>query len=165
LYLLTPFTYFTYSPPTASGNHQFVLCNYKLACFVLDSRYEEIILYLPFSVWLISFNIMPSGFIHVITNSKVSLFFMAEYTHTHTHTQYSHKHVHTHMHASHLYPFIHQWTFRSLPYLVLCAKLFQSCPAFWHPMDYSPARSSVHGILQARILEWVAMTSSISWLL
>ena len=27
-------------------------------------------------------------------------------------------------------------------------------------MDYSPPGSSVHGILQARILEWVAMLSS-----
>jgi len=27
-------------------------------------------------------------------------------------------------------------------------------------MDYSPPGSSVHGILQARILEWVAMPSS-----
>ena len=29
-----------------------------------------------------------------------------------------------------------------------------------NPMDYSPSGSSVHGILQARILEWVAMHSS-----
>ena len=72
MYLLTLFTYFTYSPPTASGNHQFVLCNYKLACFVLDSKYE-IILYLPLSVWLTAFNIMPSGSIHVVTNSRFSL--------------------------------------------------------------------------------------------
>ena len=28
------------------------------------------------------------------------------------------------------------------------------------PMDYSPPGSSVHGILQARILEWVAVSSS-----
>ena len=28
------------------------------------------------------------------------------------------------------------------------------------PMDYSPPGSSVHGISQARILEWVAMPSS-----
>ena len=31
---------------------------------------------------------------------------------------------------------------------------------FCDPMDYSPPGSSVHGILQARILEWVAMASS-----
>ena len=35
-----------------------------------------------------------------------------------------------------------------------------SCPTLCHPMDYSPPGSSVHGILQARILEWVAMPSS-----
>ena len=28
---------------------------------------------------------------------------------------------------------------------------------YWDPMDYSPPGSSVHGILQARILEWVAI--------
>ena len=31
---------------------------------------------------------------------------------------------------------------------------------FCDPMDCSPPGSSVHGILQARILEWVAMPSS-----
>ena len=34
------------------------------------------------------------------------------------------------------------------------------CPILRDPMDYSPPGSSVHGILQARILEWVAMPSS-----
>ena len=32
----------------------------------------------------------------------------------------------------------------------------QSCPTPWDPMDWSPPGSSVPGILQARILEWVA---------
>ena len=40
------------------------------------------------------------------------------------------------------------------------AKVLQSCPTFCDPMDYSPKGSFVHGILQARILEWVAMPSS-----
>ena len=44
--------------------------------------------------------------------------------------------------------------------LVVHAKLLQSCPTLCDPMDYSPPGSSVHGILQARILEWVAMPSS-----
>ena len=34
----------------------------------------------------------------------------------------------------------------------------QSCPTLCDPMDYSPSGSSVHGILQARILEWVAIS-------
>ena len=41
-----------------------------------------------------------------------------------------------------------------------CAKLLQLCPTLCHPMDSSPPDSSVHGILQSRTLEWVAMPSS-----
>ena len=36
------------------------------------------------------------------------------------------------------------------------AKLLQSCPTLCDPIDSSPPGSSVPGILQARILEWVA---------
>ena len=36
----------------------------------------------------------------------------------------------------------------------------QSCPTLYEPMDGSPPDSSVHGILQARILEWGAMPFS-----
>ena len=36
----------------------------------------------------------------------------------------------------------------------------QSCQTFCDPMDCSPPGFSLHGILQARILEWVAMPSS-----
>ena len=36
----------------------------------------------------------------------------------------------------------------------------QSCPALCDPMDYSPSGSYFYGILQARIVEWVAMPSS-----
>ena len=36
----------------------------------------------------------------------------------------------------------------------------QACQILCDPMDWSPLGSSVHGILQARILEWVAMPSS-----
>ena len=39
----------------------------------------------------------------------------------------------------------------------LCAELLQLCPTLCDPVDCSPPGSSVHGILQARILEWVAM--------
>ena len=37
----------------------------------------------------------------------------------------------------------------------MCAKSLQLCPTLCDPMDHSPPGSSVHGILQARILEWV----------
>ena len=36
----------------------------------------------------------------------------------------------------------------------------QSCPILCDPMDCSLPGSSVHGILQARILEWVAISCS-----
>ena len=36
----------------------------------------------------------------------------------------------------------------------------QSCPTICDPMDCIPPGSSVYGIIQARILEWVAMPSS-----
>ena len=36
----------------------------------------------------------------------------------------------------------------------------QACPTLCNPMDCSPPGSSVHGILQARKLEWIAMPSS-----
>ena len=40
------------------------------------------------------------------------------------------------------------------------AKSHRSCPTLCDPIDRSPPGSSVHGILQARMLEWVAMPSS-----
>ena len=41
-----------------------------------------------------------------------------------------------------------------------CTELLQSCPALCDPIDCSLPGSSVHGILQAKILEWVAVPSS-----
>ena len=41
-----------------------------------------------------------------------------------------------------------------------CAQSLQSCPTLSDLMDCNPPGSSVHGILQARILEWVGMPSS-----
>ena len=52
----------------------------------------------------------------------------------------------------------------SMPFLLdtavlCCAKSLQSCLTLYDPMDHSPPGSSVHGTLQARILEWVAVPS------
>ena len=44
--------------------------------------------------------------------------------------------------------------------MYLHAQLLQLGPTLYDTMDCSPPGSSVHGIFQARILEWVAMTSS-----
>ena len=41
-----------------------------------------------------------------------------------------------------------------------CAKSLQSCLTLCHAMDCSPPGFSVLGILQARLLEWVAISSS-----
>ena len=44
--------------------------------------------------------------------------------------------------------------------VVVVAQSIQSCPALCDPMDCSPPGSSVHGILQARVLKWGALLSS-----
>ena len=40
------------------------------------------------------------------------------------------------------------------------AKSLQSCPTLWDPIDGSPPGSPIPGILQARTLEWVAISFS-----
>ena len=42
---------------------------------------------------------------------------------------------------------------------ILCSAV-QLCPTLRNPMDCSPSGSSVYGISQARILEWVAISFS-----
>ena len=46
------------------------------------------------------------------------------------------------------------------PAAAAAAKLLQSCPTLCDPMDSSPPGYSVPGILQARTLEWVAISFS-----
>ena len=43
------------------------------------------------------------------------------------------------------------------------AKSLQSCPTLWDPIDGSPPGSPIPGILQARTLEWVAISFSNAW--
>ena len=45
-------------------------------------------------------------------------------------------------------------------YMTVKVLVTQSCLTLCHPRDCSPPGSSVQGILQARILEWVSMLSS-----
>ena len=40
------------------------------------------------------------------------------------------------------------------------SEVAQSCPTLCDPMDHSLPGSSIHGILQARVLEWVAIAFS-----
>ena len=43
--------------------------------------------------------------------------------------------------------------------IYVCVLVVQSCLTLCDPMNHSPPGSSVHGILQARILEWIAFPS------
>ena len=56
-------------------------------------------------------------------------------------------------------PVIH--TPRWVPYPAATAKSLQSCPTTCHPTDGLLPGSSVPGILQAKTLEWVAISFSI----
>ena len=47
---------------------------------------------------------------------------------------------------------------KDMPWVLTCL-VTQSCLTLYDPMDCSPPGSSVHRILQARILKWVAMPS------
>ena len=66
-------------------------------------------------------------------------------------------------------PLIPSSSFVSLPRLVLskpaaaAAKSLQACPTLCDPIDASPPGSPVPGILQARTLEWVAISFSNAW--
>ena len=51
-------------------------------------------------------------------------------------------------------------TFLFSRYMCVCAKSLQLYLTLCDPMDCNTPGSFVHGILQARILEWVAMPSS-----
>ena len=59
---------------------------------------------------------------------------------------------------------LHAYPATCLPFLFATVKgkmlVTQSCPTLCHSLDCSLPGSSVHGILQARILEWVAMPFS-----
>ena len=44
--------------------------------------------------------------------------------------------------------------------LCVCTKSLQLCPTLSNPMDCSLPGSSIHGISQARVLEWVALSFS-----
>jgi len=46
---------------------------------------------------------------------------------------------------------------------VAAAKSLQSCPTLCNPIDGSPPGSPMSGILQARTLEWVAISFSNAW--
>ena len=60
-----------------------------------------------------------------------------------------------------IHPFTFLLQYRHLLSPNAAAKSLQSCPTLCDPIDSSPPGSPVPGILQARILEWVAILFSI----
>ena len=52
---------------------------------------------------------------------------------------------------------------RSAAAAAAAAKSLQSCPTLCDPIDGSPPGSAIPGILQARTLEWVAISFSNAW--
>ena len=58
------------------------------------------------------------------------------------------------------YCLIHQTGFLRQHVLEIVCPIVKSCLTLGDPTDYSPPGSSVHGIFQARILEWVAISFS-----
>ena len=67
--------------------------------------------------------------------------------------------------AALLYPFSIWWSLDSLQLLAAAAAAnsLQSCPTLCDPRDGSPPGSPVPGILQARTLEWFAISFSNAW--
>ena len=61
--------------------------------------------------------------------------------------------------------FFYHLSHQRSPYFMCAAaaKSLQSCPTLCGPIDGSPTGSPVPGILQARILEWVAISFSNAW--
>ena len=59
---------------------------------------------------------------------------------------------------------LYQMSHQGRPKLISAAvKSLQSCPTLCNPTDSSPPGSPVPGILQARTLEWVAISFSNAW--
>ena len=59
---------------------------------------------------------------------------------------------------------INSWNlYVNICYAAAAAKSLQSCPTLCDPIDGSPPGPAVPGILQARTLEWVAISSSNAW--
>ena len=54
--------------------------------------------------------------------------------------------------------YCHNSVLHHLLFRLKWSEVAQSCPTVCDPMDCSPPGSSVHGIFQARILEWVAIS-------
>ena len=64
------------------------------------------------------------------------------------------------LHCSRIRVFLMHGFLGTLELCIIVALVAQLCPTLCDPMDCNPPGSSVHGILQATILEWVAISFS-----
>ena len=72
--------------------------------------------------------------------------------------------IRVHSTESHCFKFPHlHFMLRFILSAAAAAESFQSCPTLCDPRDGSPSGSPVPGILQARTLEWVAISFSSTW--
>ena len=55
--------------------------------------------------------------------------------------------------------YLFSWSYSGILTAAAVAKLLQLCPTLCNPIDSNPPGSPVPGILQARTLEWVAISS------
>ena len=92
--------------------------------------------------WYVSFSLFPPTVTYRLTFLLIPFFIEL--------------HVHTHF----LMSVISFKTFHLKIISDLVSEVAQSCPTLCYPVDCRPPGSSVHGILQARILEWVAISFS-----
>ena len=65
--------------------------------------------------------------------------------------------------ASHIFKFLKNNALSSYFAAAAAAKSLQWCPTLCDPIDGSPPGSTIPGILQARTLEWVAISFSNAW--
>ena len=86
-------------------------------------------------------------------NEKISFLCNRPY-HSTSNTTHTLVKAHPHRMAS------HYTSLRVNVALCVCVLVTQSCPTLCDPTDCSPPGFSVHGILQARILEWIAIPFS-----
>ena len=91
------------------------------------------------------------------SHGQRSLVRYSPWSHNRSDTTEATWHAHTHGTGKNTSNIIHVCTH--------ARKLLPSCPTLCDPTDCSPPGSSVHGILQARTLEWVARSSSIQAIL
>ena len=173
LYLWPPFIQFTLPLQPLTTTNLFsvsmslifvclhVYCFFCFYFFCLDSTCKGYNMVYSFSIWLISLSIMPSRCIHVITEGKISFVFLKWLNHIPLYVC-MYAYTHTHIHTQHfLYPFVHWWTFRLLPYFGNVSG-GKSLPAMWETWVQSLSQEdplekeiAIHSSTLAWKMSWI----------